>query len=381
MTVLGKRVASIDIFRGLTMLVMIFVNDLAGVRKLPWWTYHMPGNVSGMTYVDVVFPAFLFIVGLSIPLAIATRLRKFPSTPRLWTHVLARSAGLIIIGVALANADKGNASRMGITPNTWSFLVLLSAILFWAVYPTGRVRLLRYVGLAGLIVLFAIFRRTTTSGHTAWLDISYWEILGLIGWTYLAVCILYIPTRRWKWAPLVWLIVLIVLNTLASANRIPGVDSLPFYLWPFNNGAFCLMAMAGIVTTQIAGDGRWKLPCFGIALLLAGWLVSPLGISKINATPSWALYSAGISVLIFGALHWICDVRGRTAWAAFSRAAGENTLLTYLLPDLFYFAVGTRWLPPVLQSGWPGVLRCAVFTACILALSTALTRMHVRLHL
>ena len=57
----SRRVASIDIFRGLTILVMIFVNDLAGVKGLPWWTYHLPGNVNGMTYVDMVFPFFLFI--------------------------------------------------------------------------------------------------------------------------------------------------------------------------------------------------------------------------------------------------------------------------------------------------------------------------------
>ena len=72
----SSRVASIDIFRGLTILVMIFVNDLAGVKGLPWWTYHLPGNVNGMTYVDMVFPFFLFIVGISLPLAVRHRLSK-----------------------------------------------------------------------------------------------------------------------------------------------------------------------------------------------------------------------------------------------------------------------------------------------------------------
>ena len=74
-----SRVASIDIFRGLTILVMIFVNDLAGVKDLPWWTYHLPGDVNGMTYVDMVFPFFLFIVGISLPLAVRHRLSKTPA--------------------------------------------------------------------------------------------------------------------------------------------------------------------------------------------------------------------------------------------------------------------------------------------------------------
>src|ERR1700742_1536663 len=98
----SARIASIDIFRGLTILVMIFVNDLAGVKDLPWWTYHLPGNVNGMTYVDMVFPFFLFIVGISLPLAVRHRLSKNGSISGLWVHILARSFALIVLGIALA---------------------------------------------------------------------------------------------------------------------------------------------------------------------------------------------------------------------------------------------------------------------------------------
>ena len=79
----SPRVLSIDISRGLTMLVMIFVNDLASVKGLPWWTYHMPPGVNGMTHVGVVFPAFLFIVGMAIPLSVQRRLEKNGSQLRL----------------------------------------------------------------------------------------------------------------------------------------------------------------------------------------------------------------------------------------------------------------------------------------------------------
>jgi predicted acyltransferase len=53
------RVVAIDILRGLTIFVMVFVNDVAGVKGLPWWTYHIPAGKNGRTYVDVVFSAFL----------------------------------------------------------------------------------------------------------------------------------------------------------------------------------------------------------------------------------------------------------------------------------------------------------------------------------
>ena len=91
----SPRLASIDIFRGLTMTVMIFVNELAGVKGLPWWNYHMKANVDFMTYVDMVFPFFLFIVGLSMPLAIRSRLKRNPSIPALWMHVALRTASLM----------------------------------------------------------------------------------------------------------------------------------------------------------------------------------------------------------------------------------------------------------------------------------------------
>src|ERR1700758_1199966 len=84
----APRVVSIDIFRGLTIAVMIFVNELAEVRGLPWWTYHAHGNQDVMTYVDMVFSFFLFIVGMSMPLSVEQRSRRDGSAGRLWVHVI-----------------------------------------------------------------------------------------------------------------------------------------------------------------------------------------------------------------------------------------------------------------------------------------------------
>jgi predicted acyltransferase len=128
------RLASIDIFRGLTMVVMIFVNDLDSVHGLPWWTHHAKANIDVMTYVDMVFPFFLFIVGLAIPLAIQQRLKKNPSTPALWLHVLIRAASLIVLGLILANVDLADPARMSINPYAWAILALAGACLFLSVY-------------------------------------------------------------------------------------------------------------------------------------------------------------------------------------------------------------------------------------------------------
>jgi len=392
------RLASIDILRGLTMTVMIFVNELSGVRGLPWWNYHMKSNVNFMTYVDMVFPFFLFIVGLSMPLAIRSRLKRNPSLPALWMHVVLRTAGLMTLGLILANADDGDASRMLIRPAVWAILALVGAALVLNDYgESGRnatlYRVPRIVGLVLVVAMFAIFRHSPNSEHVSWIDISYPEILGLIGYTYLAVCIVYIPTRRWLWAPLAWFVAMMTLNVLSAANWIQFAERLPYYVWPFSNGAMAGIVFAGIVTSVIfLGDHRWQTIgqktilgiAFGVVALVAGWFLTPLGISKIRATPTWSLYSIGAAVLLFTALYWLCDVKKRTTWAFFARPAGSNTLTTYLLPDLWYYiltAAGVRFFEKHLNYGWHGAAWCVVFTAFILAVAGVATRWHIRLRL
>jgi predicted acyltransferase len=123
---------------------------------------------------------------------------------------------------------------------------------------------------------------------------------------------------------------------------------------------------------------------FGIVTLIAGWLCTPLGISKIRATPTWSLYSIGGAVLLFTLLYWICDVKRLTVWAFPVKAAGANTLLTYLLPDLWYFFfawLGITYLDTHFAFGWPAVVKTVIFTFVILTLASVFTKAKVRLQL
>ena len=390
----SARVVSIDIFRGLTMAVMIFVNDLASVRGLSKWTYHMPANVDAMTYVDMVFPAFLFIVGMSLPLAVRQRLKRNSSVGKLWLHVVLRSGALLVLGLILANVDYCDRARMHLSPYLWALLGLAGAILLWNVYTglSSRVVLgLRMAGAALLVFVFAGFRRSVPGGE-AWIDFSYPEILGLIGITYFAVCLLYIPTRRWRLAPLAWLIVLVTYNSACRAHWI-RIDHVPLYIWPFGNGAMASLIMAGAVASLIFLDeGRIRGPArkMQLGLLMAvlafmiGWFLRPLGISKIRATPTWALWTVAACCLLFTALYWLCDVKKHTAWTWLVRPAGSNTLLTYLIPDIYYFLValtGTAYLQEHWNQGWPGVIRAATFTVTMLLVARAATRARLRMQL
>ena len=384
------------------MAVMIFVNALSDVHGLPWWTYHAHASEDRMTYVDMVYPFFLFIVGMSIPLSITQRLKRNSSQAALWLHVLIRAASLIVLGLILANAEKADPSRMPISGNLWALIGLVGAALYLNIYPKSErfpaySKILRVLGLIGVIVMYAIFRRTTQGGNVAWIDPSYPEILGLIGFTYLGVAVLYIPTRRWKWAAAAWFLALLAFNILSTARLVPLPGSLPMYIFPFDNGAMACIVMAGVVVSQIflgASPGITPRPApkqamtvaisLGIVALIAGWICIPLGISKIRATPTWSLWSIGAAILLFTFLYWICDVRRQTNWAFLLKPAGTNALLTYLLPDLWYFLMGTlgiTYLDTHLNLGWPAVVKTVVFTLVMLSFASLLTKARVRLQL
>jgi predicted acyltransferase len=81
-----SRMASVDILRGLNMLLMVFVNDLWSLTDIPKWLLHVPPGTDGIGLSDVVFPAFLFIVGLSLPLAVEARRRKGDDDRRIMLH-------------------------------------------------------------------------------------------------------------------------------------------------------------------------------------------------------------------------------------------------------------------------------------------------------
>ena len=395
------RIVSIDVFRGLTMILMIFVNDLSSVHGLPRWTYHAHAMEDRMTYVDMVFPAFLFILGMALPLATERRLRRDPSFPRLWMHIIVRTIALLVFGLILANAEDGSPAHMhGLPQFLWPLLALLGAALFWLVYPRDRARrpvfaVLRFGGLALLIVMAALFRRVTRQGDVAWISTSYPEILGLLAFTYLSVTFLYLLTRRWAWAPLGWFVLLMALCCANAAKLVLFPDHLSLWVWPFSNGSMAAIAMAGLFTSSLffgqladsLGSARNRIRAgilFGALCLAAGWMLKPLGISKIRATPTWSLWSIGASVIVFVALFWICDLRRQTRWAFFTRSAGSNTLLTYLLPDFVYFLVafsGWTWLSHHFTEGWPGIARALLFTGLMLVLSAAFTRARVRLQL
>jgi heparan-alpha-glucosaminide N-acetyltransferase len=108
------RITSIDALRGFVMFMMIFVNYLSGAGKIvPDWMVHFSDRHrggSGMTFVDLVFPAFLFIVGMSVPLALGGRMAKGQPVWRSLGHVAIRTLSLLCIGILMVHETPDTAA-------------------------------------------------------------------------------------------------------------------------------------------------------------------------------------------------------------------------------------------------------------------------------
>ena len=183
---LSERIVSIDALRGLTILVMIFVNDLASVPNTPGWMKHAADGADGMTFVDVVFPAFLFIVGMSIPFAIGRRLELGVSRWSVWRHVLIRTLGLLVIGVYMVNTEP-IMERNDLATYLWVFLMYAAVMMVWNDTPreTGRARQAGlYARAAGIVILVLLALLYRGEGEPRFLEMQpyWWGILGLIGW-------------------------------------------------------------------------------------------------------------------------------------------------------------------------------------------------------
>ncbi len=391
----ARRVLAIDAMRGLTILVMIFVNALAGVRGMPAWLDHAPAELDGMTFPDVVFPAFLFIVGMSIPFAVAQRLAAGDGAWRRQGRMLARAAGLLVLGVFMVNAEAGyNEAAMGMSIHLWSLLFYAAAILLWNVYRFDNPawgKALRLAGLA-LLLWLALTYRAGPDGKEH-LTPQWWGILGLIGWAYLYASLCH-TLARGRLLPLLGALAACVALYCLSHGRAEALSPLAQLLASqAENAIHTAIALAGVCTSLLfferlagnAGARRYALAA-ALALVLAGaaWLLRPyFGVSKIHATPSWALYSAAICVLLFGLLYWLIDLRQVRGWTGFFRPAAANPLLAYIIPYvvyalLQYLHVG---LPDALNAGLPGLLWSLAYAVAVLYLVRGLNRLQIRLQL
>jgi len=392
----GTRLDSIDIMRGLTLLLMLFVNDL-NMRVAPAWLGHMKADFDGMGLADWVFPGFLFIVGMAIPFAISGRLKKGDSVPKILLHIAIRTISLLIIGVLMLNAGRVNPGTTGMSENLWALLMYVSVFLVWNDYPAGRNNLLfqgmRTAGAAALILLAVVFR-SGTADDQGWMITGWWGILGLIGWGYLTASLIYLASRDSVLWSTVAVIFFLVVNILDQAGLLGFMDPLRPVLGIIIQGNVPLIVLtgmlAGVLIRKMRDTGHERIIMIFATLgflslatgfILRNWFI----ISKIMATPSWGMICSGISFLVFAGIYWLADARGLTRWAGFVRPAGKHSLTTYLAPDILYHAIWMSSLPILIykQSSEPliAVLGSIAWALLMAGLTALLARINIKLKL
>lgn len=394
----GKRVFSIDVFRSLTMLIMIFVNDFGTLSGVPGWLEHSRADQDFLGFSDVVFPCFLVIVGMSIPFAIRQRLEKGDSYSQIIWHIILRSVALIVMGVFTVNTPDLNEKATGLSADWFQIIMVVAFFLIWNQYPKRKgVTNTIFTGLqvlgVGILIYLALVFKGGSDDHLAGMTPQWWGILGLIGWAYLTCAILYLFFYKQP-ALLIgsWLF-FTLMNIAGHAGWLHALWPTGPHAWIPDNGAFNALTFAGILATLLMthlqrAEKTHRLPILFIGIsilfLLAGLLSRNFFIiSKIQATPTWIFLCCGIAFMLYAGIYWLVDLNGKAHWFDLIKTAGTSTLTCYLIPYLYYSLANLSGisLPESLTTGGVGLLKSFLFALLIIGITTGLGRLRIKLKL
>jgi predicted acyltransferase len=390
---LAKRIDSIDILRAITMVLMIFVNDFWTLSNIPDWLKHAPRGEDGIGFSDVIFPAFLFIVGLSLPYAIEKRRIKGESSPQILKHVLFRTFALLTMGVFLVNGESIHPDASGIKAGTWFPMVCLCFLLIWNNYSEKISFVLRSIlqyAAIFILILLAFIYRGGENGNIRF-ETHWWGILGLIGWAYLASALITVFAKNNGYILLVGWIFFCTLSILNKANLIPNSIFLDYLPGTIKGGTLVALTMGGVLSSfifrhYVQKSANLKLSLVfilsSIVLVALSLITRPYwGLSKLGATPAWLFLCSALTLILFTLTYWIVDVWKKSKSFNFIKSAGTDTLLCYLIPYFFYgiYELTDFHLPELITTGWLGLIKSLLFALLCVFITKKLNNSGVRL--
>ncbi|PZA07935.1 MULTISPECIES: acyltransferase family protein [unclassified Meiothermus] len=296
------RLRSLDVFRGLTILLMLLVNNVALDAKTPYLLTHAPWN-GGVYLADLVFPWFLLAMGVAIPFAAASFRKKRLPGWRYDLKVIQRSTLLFGLG-----------------------LLIVSSI---ARHPVFALDVLQLIALAYLVaaLLYDLpaHRRAMIAGFFL---VAYWAAIRYLPVPGVGRAIFEEDQN----------LILHFNNTFLNAVNLRGLLS-------------AIPTSALVLLGSLVGDlFRLELPPLRRSawLLLTGFGFTALGMlwnlslpyNKTFWTPSYILLTAGLGTVLLGAFHYLVDARGlglpraRWGWAFPLMVLGSNPLFAYVVPIL-----------------------------------------------
>lgn len=264
-----SRNPSIDQFRGLSILLMVLANYLAGIQIIPAWLKHAPDI--GLTMIDLIAPFFIFAIGLTYGLSWKRRTVNHGKL-KTYQHFFSRFMAMIGIGAVLSAGE------------IW--LQVDGATINWGV--------LQAIGTAGILTLIVIDLPTS------------WR--AVIGFCLLAAYQYMLNTS--------WLAYVLQ----APHGGLPGSIS-----W----GGMMILATVLADCFHDAANRKFYFPLSLLTIITGIGLSFIIPISKNRVSFSYVLISLGISALVFFVMDWL--VKQRNLHSALLAAWGKNPLIIYIL--------------------------------------------------
>jgi predicted acyltransferase len=312
---------SLDVFRGATIAAMILVNDPGSWGHIYPPLEHAEWN--GWTPTDLIFPFFLFIVGVSLTLSFASRIGRGLTRGALAIHVLWRSALIFAIGLFLngfPDFDLGSIRIMGVLQRI-AICYLVAGLLYLATFQ-------REAAPDGTARVHANLR--VTAAVAVALLVGYWAAMTFIPVPGYGAGHLGKDDN---------------LGAYVDRTLMPGHLWAESVTWDPEGFLSTFPAIASLLIGILAGewlrsdhDGKRKtlgLAAAGFALLVAGRLLHPyFPINKNLWTSSFVLFTGGFAMLALAVCYWLVDVRAWRSWTPPFLVFGMNAILAYAIAAL-----------------------------------------------
>ena len=309
-----SRLLCLDIYRGLCVVGMIVVDNPGSDTQAYWPIVHTEWN--GWTPADLIFPSFLFLVGISLVFSVASRLQRGESRSRIFVHALWRS--LILIGVGLlVNAspiigfDIHNFRFEGVTQRI--ALCYLAAVIveLWS-------------GRRGLILMLAACL------------VGYWAILRFVPVPGFGMPGHNIPFMDPERNLPAWLDRKLFMGHLYNGTRDPEgiIHTIPA-IGTTVIGVLCGHWLRSARTDLAKAVGMLSV---GVSSFLAGlywdrWFP----INKNLWTSSFVLFSGGLALTVLAFLYWLIEIKQRRGrWTMPILVFGMNALAGFVADSLVY---------------------------------------------
>lgn len=300
-----QRLVSLDAFRGLTMALMVLVNNAGSGHDSYFQLRHSEWH--GWTMTDTVFPSFLWIVGVAITLSLGKRVAGGVARSRLLVQVLRRAAILFLLGMAVyvfPQFNLGTQRILGVLQRiAICFLVASAIYLFTGV--RGQI-----AWLAGLLAAYwLIMMLAPVPGYgSGRLDVEgnfahYVDHLVLGSHNYG-------PTRDW--------------DPEGIVSTLPAIATT----------LFGLLAGRLLQLRRPLGERvRWLFVC-GVALMVAGEICNQwMPINKKLWTDSFCLFMAGLDFAVYAVMAWLVDSVGWRKPFQWMTIFGMNAITIYLVSE------------------------------------------------